>query len=88
MVGQPAKEVFTLGENPPPASSHTPSPSPLHQPAGSLMDMFGQIGQAHHVLNHFSNLLVSSCIPQGAEVAKEDGGVPSWALISGLLDVL
>jgi hypothetical protein len=55
------------------------------------MEMFGQISQAHHILNHFGNRLVSY-VPWGAEVdvqaAKEDGGVPSWALVPDLLDVL
>jgi hypothetical protein len=76
-----------LGEKLPPACSHTPSPSPPRQPAGSLMDMFGQISQAHHVFNHFSNLLVS-CVPWGVEVANKNRGVLSWALVPGLLNVL
>ena len=55
----------------------------------SLKEVTGQIGEAHNVLHQFSNLLVS-LVPWGAEVnvqvAKEDGGMPAWAFVPGLLD--
>jgi hypothetical protein len=65
MVGCLPKEVITLGGYPPPASSHPPRPSPLHGTTGSLMEVLGQIGQAHHVLDHFGNFLIS-LVPRGA----------------------
>jgi hypothetical protein len=85
------KEVITLGGNPLLISSHSPSLSPPHQPARSLTKMFGQIGQPPHVLNCLGNLFVS-VIPWGAQidvqVAKEDGDVPTRALVPGLDNML
>ncbi len=91
LLSVPTKEVITLGGNPPPTSSHPPSPSPPRQLARSLTKMFGQFGQPHHVLNRLSNLFVS-VVPQGAQidvqVAKEDGDVLTRALVPGLDDML
>ncbi len=88
-VGAPAEEVITLGGDPPPASSHPPRPSPLCQPAGSLMEVCGEVAQAHHVLHCLGNLFVS-VVPWGTQVdvqvAKKEGGVPRGALVPGLDD--
>jgi hypothetical protein len=88
-VGAPAEEVITLGGDPSPASSHPPCPSPPHQPAGSLKEVFGEVAQAHRILYRLSNLFVS-VVPWGAQVdiqvAKKEGGVPRGALVPGLDD--
>jgi hypothetical protein len=86
----PSEEVITLGGNPPPASSHPPRPSPPHVTAGSLKEVFGQVGQPPDVLHHFSDPLVSP-IPGGAkidvEVSNEEGGMSFWTLVEGLFDL-
>jgi hypothetical protein len=88
-VGCPAEDIITLGGYPPPTSSHLPCPSPPHGTAGSLTEMSGQIGEAHHVLHHLGNLLVP-LVPWGMEVdvhiAKEEGDMPVRAFVPGLLD--
>jgi hypothetical protein len=88
-VGRPSKEVITLGGYPPPDSSHPPSPSPPYGTSGLLTEILGQIGQAHHVLNHLGNFLIS-LVPRGSEIdvqiTKEDGGMPARALVPSPLD--
>jgi hypothetical protein len=83
-VGRPAEDIITLGGYPPPTSSHPPCPSLPHGTAGSLTEMSGQIGEAHHVLHHLGNLLVP-LDPWGTEVdvqiAKEEGDMPARAFV-------
>ena len=88
-VGRLTKDIITLEGYPPPASSHLTRPSPPHRTAGSLKEMTGQIGEAHDVLHHLSNLLVPLA-PWGTEVnvqiAEEERNMPTRAFVSGLLD--
>jgi hypothetical protein len=70
VVGCPSKEVITLGDNPTPASSHPPRPSPPTVTTGLLKEVFGQVGQPTDVLHHFSNPLVS-LIPGGTKIDIE-----------------
>ena len=88
-VGTPAKEVITLGGDPPPTPSHPPRPSPPHHPTGSVTEVSGEVAQAHLVLYQLGDLFVS-VVPRGAQVdvqiTKEEGGVPFRALASGLQD--
>jgi hypothetical protein len=83
------KEVIILGGYPPPTSSHPPHPSPPHGTVGLLTEVLGQVAQAHHVLNHLRNFLIS-LISGGVEIdvqiPKEDGGMPARAFVPGLLD--
>jgi hypothetical protein len=66
-VGHPTEDILTLRGYTPPASSHPPCPSPPYGTTGSLKEVTGQIGEAHHVLHQLSNLLVP-LVPRGAEV--------------------
>jgi hypothetical protein len=88
-VGTPAKEVITLGGDPPTTPSHPPRPSPPHHPMGSVTEVSGEVAQAHRVLHRLGNLFVS-VVPWGAQVdvqiTKEEGGVPFRALAPGLHD--
>ena len=88
-VGCPTEDIITLGGYPPPTSSHPPCPSPPHGTAGSLKEVMGQIGKAHHVLHHLSNLLVS-LVPWGAEVnvqiAEEERNMPTRAFVPDFLN--
>ena len=88
-VGRPTEDIITLGGYPPPASSHPPRPSPPHGTVGLVKEVMGQIGKAHHVLHHFSNLLVS-LVPWGMEVnvqiAEEERNMPARAFVLDFLD--
>jgi hypothetical protein len=88
-VSRPTKKIITLGGYPSPASSHPPRPLPPHGTAGSLLEVTGQIGKAHHVLHYLSNLLIP-LVPWGAEVdiqiAEEERNMPTRAFVPGLLD--
>ena len=49
-VSRPSKEVITLGGYPPPTSSHPPCLLPSRGTTRLLLEVLGQIGEAHHVL--------------------------------------
>ncbi len=56
---------------------------------GLLKEVMGQIGEAHHVLHHLSDLLVP-LIPWGlrvnVQIVNEERNMPAMAFVPGLLD--